>query len=128
MLNLHQKKSEVKSSIEDIKKNIELLPKVMSFFQEIDIKNLKIDGNEFLFFIDNDELYLDNKFINLVSSINKVSKQVEFDLKSLYLKDYGVLFQGLVKLDYFKMKLSILVIFIMRVLLQEQILISQKIN
>jgi len=38
----------------------------------------------------------------LVSSINKVSKQVEFDLKSLYLKDYGVLFQGLVKLDYFK--------------------------
>lgn len=96
------KKSEAKSSIEDIKKNIELLPKVMSFFQEIDIKNLKIDGNEFYIFIDNDELYLDNKFINLVSSINKVSKQVEFDLKSLYLKDYGVLFQGLVKLDYFK--------------------------
>lgn len=96
------KKSEVKSSIEDIKKNIELLPKVMNFFQEIDIKNLKIDGNEFSIFIDNDEIYLDNKFVNLISSINKVSKQVEFNLKSLYLKDYGVLFQGLVKLDYFK--------------------------
>ncbi len=96
------KKSEVKSSIEDIKKNIELFPKLINFFQEIDIKNLKIDGNEFSIFIDNDDLYLDNKFVNLVSTINRASKQVEFDIKSLYLKDYSVLFQGLVKLDYFK--------------------------
>src|SRR5574344_314215 len=96
------KKSEVKSSIEDLKKNIELLPSIMNFFQEIDIKNLKIDGNEFSIFIDNDDLYLDNKFVNIVSTLNRASKQLEFNVKSLYLKDYNVLFEGFIELDYFK--------------------------
>ncbi|WP_198306161.1 AsmA-like C-terminal domain-containing protein [Arcobacter vandammei] len=96
------KKSEVSSSIDDIKKNIDLLPKAISFFQEIYIKSLKIDGNEFSVFLDNDDLYLDNKYINLVSNLNKSSKQVEFNIQSLYLKDYDVLLEGLIKLDYFK--------------------------
>src|SRR5574344_812945 len=96
------KKSEVKSSIEDLKKNIELLPSIMNFFQEVDIKNLKIDGNEFSIFIDNDDLYLDNKFVNIVSTLNRASKQLEFNVKSLYLKDYNVLFEGFIELDYFK--------------------------
>ncbi len=101
-IEFNSKKSEVSSSIDDIKKNIDLLPKVISFFQEIDINSLKIDGNEFSIFLDNDDLYLDNKFINLVSNLNKSSNQVEFNIKSLYLKDYDVLLDGLVKLDYFK--------------------------
>lgn len=100
------KKSEVKSSLEDIKKNVEMLPRILNFFQEIDIKSLKIDGNEFSIFIDNDDIYLDNKFVNLVSTMNRASKQIEFDIKSLYLKDYEVLFEGLVKLDYFKNEIN----------------------
>ena len=101
-IEFNSKKSNVESSIDDLKKNIDLLPKIISVFQEIDINSLKIDGNEFSIFINNEDIYLDNKYINLVSNISKASKQLEFDIKSLYLKDYDVLFEGLVKLDYFK--------------------------
>lgn len=93
-------------SIEDLNKNIELLPKVLNLFQEIEIKNLKIGENEFSIYLDNDDLYLDNKFINISSKIDISSKQVVLDLNSLYLKDYDVLFVGKLKLNYFDEELN----------------------
>ena len=88
------KKTETTNSIEEIKKSIELLPKVLKFFERIEISRLKIDDNEFEIILNDEILYLDNKYINLSSKIDINSNQVVFDLYSLYLKDLGVLFEG----------------------------------
>ena len=100
------KKTETTNSNEEIKKSIELLPKVLKFFERIEISRLKIDDNEFEIILNDEILYLDNKYINLSSKIDINSNQVVFDLYSLYLKDLKVLFDGKVKLDYFNEKLN----------------------
>lgn len=100
------KKTQTTNSIEEIKKSIELLPKVLKFFEKIEINRLKIDDNEFEIILNDEILYLDNKYINLSSKIDINSNQVVFDLYSLYLKDLKVLFNGKVKLDYFNEKLN----------------------
>ena len=100
------KKTETTNSIEEIKKSIELLPKVLKFFERIEISRLKIDDNEFEIILNDEILYLDNKYINLSSKIDTNSNQVVFDLYSLYLKDLNLLFDGKVKLDYFNEKLN----------------------
>jgi len=100
------KKSKTQSSLEDLKKNISLLPKVLNLFESIHINRLKIDDNEFKIILDNESLYLDNKFVNISSKIDISSNQVVFDLYSLYLKDVDLLFQGKLKVDYFNEKLD----------------------
>ena len=100
------KKSEVNNSIEDIKKNLDLLPQVLKFFQRIKINKLKIDNNEFEIVLDENNIYLDNKFINLSSRMTILSNQIVFDLYSLYLKDNELLFDGKVKVDYFNEKIN----------------------
>ena len=87
-------KTQTTNSVEEIKKSIELLPKVLKFFERIEISRLKIDDNEFEIILNDEILYLDNKFINLSSKIDINSNQVVFDLYSLYLKDLKVLFDG----------------------------------
>lgn len=100
------KKESSSNSIEEIKKNIELLPKALKLFQMVKIERLKINDDEFKIILDDEILYLDNKFINFSSKIDVISNQVVFDLYSLYLKDLEVLFQGSVKIDYFNEKLN----------------------
>ncbi|MDD2896009.1 MAG: AsmA-like C-terminal domain-containing protein [Aliarcobacter sp.] len=99
-------KTQTTNSFEDLKKNIELLPKVLKFFQEIRINKLKVDDNEFEIVLNDEILYLDNKYINLSSKIDTISNQVVFELYSLYLKDVDLLFDGKVKIDYFNEKLN----------------------
>lgn len=101
-LELLSKKSKVENSLDNIKKDIDLFPKVLKIFQQIDIKNLTIDGNEFNIFLKDDILYLDNKYINLSANLDISSRQNTLDLYSLYFKDYEVLLMGKIKLDYFK--------------------------
>ena len=100
------KKSETKSSFDDLKQNISLLPNVLKLFQSINIQRLKIDDNEFKIILDNDNLYLDNKFINISSKFDISSNQVVFELYSLYLKDIELMLDGKVKVDYFNEKLN----------------------
>ncbi len=100
------KKTQTTNSIEEIKRSIELLPKVLKLFEKIEISRLKIDDNEFEIILNDEILYLDNKYINLSSKIDTNSNQVVFDLYSLYLKDLNLLFDGKVKLDYFNEKLN----------------------
>lgn len=100
------KKTETKSSLEDLKKDIELLPKILMLFESIDIKSLKIDDNEFRILINDKDLYLDNKFLNISSKIDITSNQILFDMYSLYLKDYELLFDGKLKIDYFNDNLN----------------------
>ncbi len=100
------KKIETKSSFEDLKKDIELLPKVLKLFQSINIQSLKIDDNEFKIILDEQDLYLDNKFVNIASKVDISGNQILFDMYSLYLKDYEILFNGKIKIDYFNDKLN----------------------
>lgn len=107
-IEIESKKSEVKNSYDDLKKNIELLPTVFKIFKKIDIRRLKIDGNEFTISLNEESLYLDNKFINISSKLDFISNQVVFDLYSLYLKDVNLMLTGKVKVDYFNEKLNLL--------------------
>ncbi|MDD2887601.1 MAG: AsmA-like C-terminal domain-containing protein [Aliarcobacter sp.] len=100
------KKTQTTNSFEDLKKNIELLPKVLKLFQEIRINKLKIDDNEFEIVLNDEILYLDNKYVNLSSKIDVISNQVVFELYSLYLKDVDLLLDGKIKIDYFNEKLN----------------------
>ncbi|AXX89723.1 AsmA family protein (DUF3971 domain) [Arcobacter suis CECT 7833] len=99
-------KAKTSNSFEELKNSIELLPKVLNFFQKIKINKLKIDDNEFEIILNDEILYLDNKYINIASKIDKISNQVVFELYSLYLKDLDFLFDGKVKIDYFNEKLN----------------------
>lgn len=94
------------NSLENLKNNIQLLPKVLKFFQSIKIENLKINDNEFYIWFNGSDLYLDNKFINLSSKIDDSSNTIFFEINSLYLKDYKVLFDGKAKVDYFSKELN----------------------
>ena len=60
------------SNIEEIKKNIELLPKALKFFQMIKIDKLKINDDEFKIILDDEIIYLDNKYINLFDQQLKI--------------------------------------------------------
>ena len=99
-------KTKTSNSFEELKNSIELLPKVLKFFQKIKINKLKIDDNEFEIILNDEILYLDNKYINIASKIDTISNQVVFELYSLYLKDLDFLFDGKVKIDYFNEKLN----------------------
>ena len=105
-IELKSGKTETKSSFDELKKDLETLPVILKLFQKIDIERLKIADNEFKIILDEDTLYLDNKFVNISSKIDISSKQVTFDLNSLYLKDVELLFDGKIKVDYFNEKMD----------------------
>jgi hypothetical protein len=105
-IELKSKKTKSKSSIDDLKRDLKYLPTVLKLFQKIDIERLIIGDNQFKIILDEDTLYLDNKFVNISSKIDVSSKQVSFDLYSLYLKDIELLFDGKIKVDYFSEKLN----------------------
>ncbi|WP_458411035.1 YhdP family protein [Aliarcobacter butzleri] len=98
--------SKESNSLENLKNDIQLLPKILKFFQSIKIESLKINENQFYIWFNGKELYLDNNFINISSKINDSSNTVFFELNSLYLKDYKVLFDGKAKIDYFSKELN----------------------
>ncbi len=100
------KKSQAVSSFEDIKKDIELLPKILKIFERINVERLVIDGNAFTLQLNEHNVYLDNKLINISSKIDISSNQVVLDLYSLYLKDINLLLLGKVKIDYFNEKVN----------------------
>ncbi len=100
------KKSQVTSSYEDLKKNIELLPNILKIFKRIHVERLLIDGNEFTISLNEKAIYLDNKFVNFSSKVNFSAHQVVFDMYSLHLKDVNLLLDGKVKIDYFNEKLD----------------------
>ncbi|MGA1931319.1 AsmA-like C-terminal domain-containing protein [Arcobacter sp. YIC-464] len=100
------KKSQVESSYDDLKKNIELLPNILKIFKKVHVERLIIDGNEFTISLNEESIYLDNKFVNFSSKLDFLSHQVVFDMYSLHLKDLGILLDGKVKIDYFNEKLD----------------------
>lgn len=100
------KKSNESTSFENIKKELEFFPKILALFQSIDIERLKVANNEFKIIFNENNLYLDNKYMNISSNVDISSKQIVFDLYSLYLKDVDILLDGKIKIDYFNEKLN----------------------
>ncbi|MFX4236629.1 hypothetical protein ACOL3F_11915, partial [Aliarcobacter butzleri] len=56
-------------SLENLKNDIQFLPKILKFFQSIKIESLKINENQFYIWFNRKELYLDNNFVNISSKI-----------------------------------------------------------
>ena len=100
------KKSASKSTLEDLKKNLSMLPNILKMFQSINIERLKIEDSEFTIVLNNEDLYLDNKFINISSKLDISSSQVVLNLHSIYFKELELVLDGKLKIDYFKEKMN----------------------
>lgn len=105
-IEISSKKTTTTTSLEDLKKNLNLMPKILKMFQSIHIKRLKFEDNEFKIILNDKDLYLDNKFINISSKLDISSTQTVFELYSIYFKNAGLLLDGKVKIDYFNEKLN----------------------
>ena len=57
------KKSKTNSTLEDLRKNLSMLPTVLKMFESINIKRLKIADNEF-------KIILNNEFQNVLLIFN----------------------------------------------------------
>ena len=100
------KKTTSKSTLEDLEKNLSMLPNILKMFQSINIERLKIEDNEFTIVLNNEDLYLDNKFINISSKLDISSSQVVLNLHSIYFKELELVLDGKLKIDYFKEKMN----------------------
>ena len=99
---LKDKKTKVKSSFEDIKSILNKAPFVLNLFQNIDIETMKIADNSFKLKLDDDYIYLDNKFVNIASSYSRVGDLLNLNIYSIYLKDIDLLLLGKMKIDFDK--------------------------
>ncbi len=99
---LESKKSTVKSSVDDILKNISKFEIFLKVFQKIDIEKLKIKDNEFTITLNKEHLYLDNKYINISADLDISSSQIFLDIYSMYLKDLELILIGKSKIDLSK--------------------------
>ncbi len=93
-IDFKMKKSSVESSSEDIQKGVNLLPSFLKFFKKIDIERLKIKDNEFTILLNEEHLYLDNKFVNVSANLDFAGSKITLDLYSVYLKDIGLTLIG----------------------------------
>lgn len=93
------KTSQSKTSLDSIAKTISYIPKVLSYFQEIDLKSLKINNNEFLIHFSKNKILLDNKFIRLSAKPRFLGNSILLSLDELYLKDYKLFLQGTLKIN-----------------------------
>lgn len=98
--------SKAEDSFEASKKDLTILPKIITLFKEIDIKNLSINNNNFSILFKNNNLHLENKFLSVLVKISGTKSKIFLDLENLYLKDYQVNFQGRANLDYFDKELN----------------------
>lgn len=100
-------KAKVNTNLSDeFKKNLNLLPKLLKLFQNIKIDSLKVNDEEFSIIFGDDRLLIDNRFMNLSSSVSSSSNTIFLDLHSLYLKEQKLFFNGKAKINYFTKDLS----------------------
>ncbi|TLT06097.1 DUF3971 domain-containing protein [Aliarcobacter thereius] len=98
--------SEVEDSVEASKNDLTILPKVLRLFEEIDIKNLSINENNFKIFIKDGKIELENKFVSIDAKLSGNYNQIFLDIEELYLKDFKIKASGRAKLDYFNSEIN----------------------
>ena len=83
------------------KKDIQLLPNILKYFQKIDIENFEVQNNRFTINLEDNYLYLDNKYINLATSFeHSFIGNTNLDLYSLYFKNEDILVDGKIDISY----------------------------
>jgi hypothetical protein len=98
---LNNKKTNTESTFEEIKKDIQLLPNILKYFQKIDIENFEVQNNRFTINLEDNYLYLDNKYINLATSFeHSFIGNTNLDLYSLYFKNEDILVDGKIDISY----------------------------
>jgi len=103
---LNDRKSKTTSTFEEIKKDIQFFPTLLKYFERIDIENIAIADNRFTVKLEDNYLFLDNKYINIATSFEHSSNNSNLDLYSLYLKEHDVLFDGKINIDYNNEKIT----------------------
>jgi hypothetical protein len=93
------KKSKEKSSIKELQQLLSNLNYVLMFFQKIQVEEFKLNDNLITIDLDENHLYVDNKFVNISSDLKIENNVINLDLYSLYLKDTNLTFFGNVKID-----------------------------
>ena len=91
--------SDEEVSSEDLKKRFLQVPKILDYFEKIDIERLKVKNNEFTILIDKEEFYIDNKDMNISANLKFVDDELHMQLYSLYVKDLNLTLFGESKVD-----------------------------
>ncbi|PLY11240.1 MAG: DUF3971 domain-containing protein [Arcobacter sp.] len=99
---IKDKKTKVNNSFEDIKSLLNKAPMVLSFFQNIDIETMEIADNKFKIQLEDDYIYIDNKYVNIASEYSEEGDSLKLDIYSIYLKDINLLLLGNMNIDLHK--------------------------
>ncbi|WP_164970055.1 AsmA-like C-terminal domain-containing protein [Arcobacter sp. CECT 8983] len=86
-------------SVEDLKERFLQVPRILNYFEKIDIKKLKIKDNELTLLIDNQEFYLNNKDMNISANLKFVDDELHMQLYSFYVKSLNLTLFGESKID-----------------------------
>lgn len=81
-------------STEDLKKRFLQVPKILDYFEKIDIKRLKVKNNEITILIDKEEIYVDTKDINVSANLKFVDEELQMQIYSIYAKDLNLTLYG----------------------------------
>ena len=103
---LNDRKTKSESTFEELKNDLKLFPNILEYFEYIDIENLRFSDNRLTITLEDNYLYLDNKFINIATSFEHSSSNTKFDLYSLMLKDQDIILDGKIDVDYKNDKIS----------------------
>ncbi|XPV54052.1 MAG: hypothetical protein ACNI3H_03250 [Halarcobacter ebronensis] len=79
--------SDEEVSSEDLKKRFLQVPKILDYFEKIDIERLKVKNNELTILIDKEEFYIDNKDMNISANLKFIDDELHMQLYSLYVKN-----------------------------------------
>ena len=79
---------------EELKEKFLIIPKLLKYFGKIDIERLRLKNNEFTILINEKQLYIDNKDINLSASLEFVDEQMKMNIYSMYFKALNLTFFG----------------------------------
>ncbi|WP_419764951.1 MAG: AsmA-like C-terminal domain-containing protein [Arcobacter sp.] len=96
---IKDKKTKVHNSFEDMKSLLNKAPMVLSFFQNIDIETMEIADNKFKIQLEDDYIYVDNKYVNIASEYSQEGDSLSLDIYSIYLKDINLLLLGNMDID-----------------------------
>jgi len=96
--------SKSKNSLKELDYIFNNFESLLKLFKYISIERILFKNEEFSVLYENNLFFIDAKFVNLATFFNYKDKKLLFDIKSLWLKDYSILTNGVAILDINKDK------------------------
>ncbi len=96
---INLQKNSDRSSFKDTLNLISNLNYVLNIFERISVKNLYIGDNKVTVFLDKNQLYVDNKYVNISSEIKMDNNFIDLNINSIYFKDNTLTLFGNIKID-----------------------------